>query len=843
VTLSRFQRGLLAVLAAGLLALFVVRPGANRLRARLVNSIGNSLGRQVEIGHVSLRVLPRPGFDLEQFVVHDDPAFSAEPVLRAGEVTALLRLSSLFRGRIEIARLSLKEPSFNLVRADDGHWNLEPVLERTARTPAAPTGKTTAEARPRFPYIEADNGRINFKIGQAKKAYALTEADFALWLDSENQWAMRLQARPVRTDFNLSDTGTLRVNGTWHNADQLRHTSLQFDLALEGAQLGQLTKLAYGDDKGWRGGVEASATLTGTPADLLLKTQASVQDFRRYDIMASPALRLAAGCTAHYASTGYALSQISCQVPVASGGIALAGSVTGLPQPHTYALTLTATRLPMQAWVDFARHAKKGLAADLSAAGTLNAEFSVLGQDAAIPVWSGEGQTSGFILRSGLLRNELALGRIPFAIASAKVAPTLRKRPAAAAREREQLSAGTALEVGPFPVSLAKSGPATGHAWLTRSAYGVSLEGDAQLQRLLQLARTLGFEAPQLAADGLLKVDLQVAGQWSGFAAPQATGTAQLRSVRAEIRGLNAPLEIASASLTFSPDEAKIQNLKASVADLDWTGSISRPRNCASSAACWFRFDLHTDQLSTGDLAQLLNPHPKKRPWYRRLSSDRQSGGPALTGIRAQGKLSTDRLVIKGVAATRVSAEARIEEGKLRLTALQGDFLGGRHTGEWQADFRVTPPAYTATGRLEHASLSQLATAMHDDWATGSAKGRYKVTLAGWTAAELLGSAKGTLEFDWRDGSLPRITLGGTPLRLRRFLGRLTLDAGTLNLSAGKLESPGGIYGVSGSASLARDLDFKLVRDTAHAFSVTGTIAAPLVAPIPSRETQAALKP
>ena len=86
-------------------------------------------------------LLPRPGFDLENLVVYDDPAFGAEPMLRASEVTAALRLTSLVRGRLEIARLDLTEPSLNLVHGAGGRWNLEALLERTAHMPLAPTAK------------------------------------------------------------------------------------------------------------------------------------------------------------------------------------------------------------------------------------------------------------------------------------------------------------------------------------------------------------------------------------------------------------------------------------------------------------------------------------------------------------------------------------------------------------------------------------------------------------------------------------------------------------------------------------------------------------------------------
>ncbi len=166
-----------------------IRPGAGRLKTRIENSVGTALQRRVEISYVHIHLLPAPGFDLDGFVVHDDPAFGAEPVLRAQEVTAVLRLSSLVRGRMEISRLSLTEPSLNLVRRDDGRWNIENFLERTAQIAVAPTGKASSEPRPAFPYIEADRGRINFKFGAEKKPFAITDAKYAFWQDSENTGA------------------------------------------------------------------------------------------------------------------------------------------------------------------------------------------------------------------------------------------------------------------------------------------------------------------------------------------------------------------------------------------------------------------------------------------------------------------------------------------------------------------------------------------------------------------------------------------------------------------------------------------------------------------------------
>lgn len=825
------------VLVVVLLALFLIRPGANRLRTRIVSSISLALGRQVDVAAVRVRLLPQPGFDLQNFVVHEDPAFGAEPLLRASDVTASLRIMSLLRGRIEIARLNLTEPSLNLVRNSTGHWNLENLIERAAKVPVAPTSKGKTERRPGFPYIEADRGRINVKFGAEKKPYALTDADFALWQDSENAWGMRLKAQPVRTDFNLSDTGTLSVDGTWQRAVSLGDTPLQFTLQWDRGQLGQLTKLAYGRDKGWRGGLTVSTTLTGTPANLAIVAAASVQDFRRYDIFGSGNLRLAGQCSGRYSSLDHILSDIACNAPVNDGTITLAGSIEGPLSSRIYNLALTAHELPIQSLVAFARHAKQGMADDLIAAGRLNGnlEFErIVDARKSDLVWEGRGEASGVEFGSKLNKTQLLLGDIPIVVSAAT-------RPKSAAA---RVSPEARLEIGPFNLALGRIAPATIRGWVSRSGYGFAIQGDAQLQRLLQVARTVGIPTQQPNADGQANVDLQIAGNWSGFTAPRAVGKAQLHSVHAGVRGLNAPLEIASANLILTQDQISVQKLTASVADTSWRGSLTLPRQCAVSESCPIRFNLQADGISTDQLNQVINPYVRKQPWYHFLSSP-PAGIPYLLTINAVGKLSANRVVVRKLVGSRVSAKLELNKGKMRVSDLRADVLGGRHVGEWEADFTAKPPQYSGKGGFENVVLDQLSESMNDDWITGSATATYHVRMSGLDAAELFASASSTWKVEARDGLLRHVALadGSGPLPIHRLSLQLALRDGKFEIDDGKLDSVSNIYRVSGTASLNRVLNIKLMREGAQGFNITGTLMEPHVSPIVSSETQAALKP
>lgn len=827
--------------AAIVLALFLFRPGAARLKNRIANSIGGALQRQVEIGSVHVRLLPRPGFELEDFIVHDDPAFSAEPVLRAQEVTASLRVLALLRGRLEVSRLSLTEPSLNLVRNAEGHWNLEAVLEHARQTPAAPTGARGSAGRPAFPYIEADHGRINFKLGSEKKPFALTDADYSLWQDSDSSWGMRLKAHPLRTDFNLSDTGTVGVNGTWQRADSLRTTPVQFTMQWEQAQLGQVTKLFSGQDRGWRGAVHLNIDMTGTPADLTIDSRASLEDFRRYDILTGNALTLRTNCTARYSSIDRGFHDVDCSSPVGDGSISVTGNIARVLKPPQYDLAVQADQVPMPAVLALVRHMKLALPDDLRAGGAVIAVLHCFargdGRNRTV-VFNGAGHTEGLRLASLSNKTDLLLDRVPFTVVSG-IPPT---RPTGHGRSNFSRSEPDAAHVVIGPFRADHISPLNVQGWVSRQGYSFALTGDTTVQHLLQSARMLALPAPQPTADGAAKVDLQVAGNWSGFAAAKVTGSAQLKNVRIELRGLSGPVELGSAALSLKPDRVEVEGITASAAGSHWTGSLSMQRPCPTLPTCQVAFNLQADQFSTERFSKFVNPNADA-PWYRFLTPEAHGSPPFLQRFNASGKFSTAVLAIHGLAVNHVTANVLVREGTLRISDLAGDTLGGQHRGQWEVDFTTKPPTYSGEGSFDHVVLAELASAMHNDWLSGVGSGTYQIKTSGGTVSELLREGSGSLRFDASDGLLKHVLVDNAPLHLRHFSGRLDLNAGEFTMQDAKLDSGAAAYTVSGTAFWSRALNFKLVRDQNSSLAVTGTLEDPRVSVVRSPATEAALKP
>jgi hypothetical protein len=832
---------LLIVLLAVLVPPFV---NVNRYRKRVAEAIGRSLGRDVTASRIALKVLPRPGIVLSNFVVAEDPSYGAEPMLRADTVTAFLRLTSLWRGRLEIGTLDLDSPSLNLVRRSDGHWNVEELVERASQVTSAPTTETRPEVRPRFPYVKASSGRVNFKLGQVKKAFAFTDADFALWLESENQWGIRLEARPTRTDVDVHDTGTLKLDGHFQRASSLRETPLDLKFTFSGSPLGQLTKLIYGRDRGWRGNVQSNASLTGTPASLAVTLDAHVDNFRRYDIALGEALRLQVHCTGTYSSPDDALHDLQCQSPVDPGMLEVRGNAQGWAG-GAYDLSVSAERIPAARIVALARHAKKDLPADLTATGELEAEFSVRRQPGGAPAWAGGGRTNLLALRSGVLKQDLQIGTIEIAIpnAMASISPHPRR---SAPRKVMPPPANPEwrLVVKAFPLALGALSPATASAAFDEDHYSLHLKGEAELARLLNIAKALGVGTPGVGLAGIAQIDLDVAGTWVGFAPPGTSGNVQLHSVTAELQGVAEPLLLSSAVATLANQQVAVTSFTAGFAKgPELSGSASFPVHCTAPESCTLRFDVRTDDASLARLNQLLNPSYFNRPWYHLLEIG-QRREDALLKLHANGHFSSSRFEVGTAVASNVSATVEFDAGKLRVRELRADILAGRHNGTWTADFTVAPPTYSGAGSITRVSMAQLATLMHDNWAAGVVDAQYSLAMRGLDRASLRDSASGSADFTWNDGLLRHVVLDGrgAPLAFSNFVGNVALANGAFTLADCRLQSGGASYTVKGTASYDRSLALRLERAGGRSYVISGPLDKPRVQTLTAPSAEAALR-
>ena len=835
---------MIVVVCALALALFLVRPRVGRLRGRVAHAIAQAVGRNVEISSIHLRLVPRPGFELDNLVIHDDATFGAEPLVRAPEVTAWLRVGALLRGHIEIASLSLNETSLNLARNAAGKWNVEDLVERTSHTALAPTGAPIRQAAS-FPYIEATHARINFKVGNEKTHFAFTNAAFALWQESQDTWSVRLRAAPIRTDSNLTDTGLIEVNGSWNRSSEARQTPFHFSFQWKQAQIGQLSRLFYGTDKNWRGGVLISGTAAGTPEQLQLNVDGSVDDFRHRDVMGGGNLHLAAHCGGDLNLPARVISNVDCVSPTGVGFLELKGSASGPRSDYapfsTYDFWLVGSKVPANGLFRMAQHANDRFGNDITALGELDGSIEINRQGPTQPVrLQGGGAAHGLQLETDGNSSAIRIGTLPFTFVLAT------SKSVGIGRKRTDNSTGwipasqAQLQFGPVNLAMGRPTPLQTSATVSRDGYTVSIKGDGAIERLLQAAYALRVPAPAVSASGNANVDLTITSGWVGLK-PTVIGTSQLRSVNAQIRGLNAPIEIASAHLTITEDAIRVQNLTAISAGTTWRGSFLVPRPCASAIDCAFGFNLHTPAASVAALNTLLNPALANRPWYRILPFDSQPS--YLLRAKASGKLAIDEFTLGKAICSGFSTDVKLNSGSLTLSNMTGNVLGGHATGDWKAVFTRNSPTISGSGTLEKVALAEIAQLMHDGWVSGTGTAKYTFSTSGRSWQELLASADASAEFDVKDGTFPHLVLVGNsgPLRTNEFAGSLNLKNGKFSFDDTKLKAGDEVYTVSGTAALSGVLAIRIANENNGGFNVTGTLFKTRVSFIPT--AQAALKP
>ena len=385
------------VLLAVVLALTPPLINANRLARRIATSMSDSLGRPVHLDNVSVHALPFPGLTIDNLVVSDDPTFSAEPVIRANKVTARLRLSSLWRRQVEVSTILFdvdehgSGPSVNLVRRPDGRWNIESILLRAARQNTAPTAQAHASSVPRFPYIEATGARLNVKMGNEKEPLSLTEADFALWLPSPQQWRLRLTGKPARTNTSVSDTGVLNVEATLQRAESLDDVPIDLTASWRRAPLGEASRVLTGFDAGWRGNVDVSGTAVGTLGRAKVVSRIILTDVRRADFIPAKMMHVEAECRGQLSATLALVAEPACSLPAEDakgeprGTIAATADQLELIGLHLNGLRFGMSDVPDGWALDWARLFSQRLATGIKTSGIMSGSVAK-GSDG----WTGE---------------------------------------------------------------------------------------------------------------------------------------------------------------------------------------------------------------------------------------------------------------------------------------------------------------------------------------------------------------------------------------------------------------------------------------------------------------------
>lgn len=814
--LGRWLRAALAALAI-LVLLLVVPPfiSVSRYRNQITELISQSLGRPVRLSSVQAHILPWPGFEISNLSVAEDPAYGAEPVLHANKVTASIRLLALFRGRVEIGKISVDEASLNLVRAGPGHWNLDSIF----RTAAAQTGSTPGTRRVApLPYLEATDSRINFKNGAEKLPFSLVDADLSLWQENPGEWRIRLRGQPARTDvsLHLEETGVVRMEASIRRADALRLMPLHLDLDWQEAQLGQLARLVTGSDPGWRGDLTGELHLDGTAdaAQIALRLRASGVHRAEFTPVAPLDFDARCGLLYHYAQRS--MENLACDSPLGDGHVHITGEKPGADSAPRFSVELD--RIPVTAGLDALRTLRSDLAPDLEARGSVSGKIvyddrTLEGATTPQPRPKGKlhqnhkanadtanaGPLTGSLTIDGLILSGDNLSRPiqapkftlePVAIEPASPAPGAQSSQPATENPAQALA-------GSVPIPAGGTVPLVLNLHFSLSGYQIGARGQASFARARELARATGIpgtEALDSFAGEPVVVDLAAQGPWmpadeiklgSALAANPATasptaaspenlssdsaesgngdtltGTVTVHNANWQADYLAGHVVIDSATLHIANRDLRWDPVEFTYGPLKGTASLTIPAACAPEQTpqqpCHAQFEMQFADLDASAFeSALLGARVKGTLLSDLIERIHPSSAPPWPQM--DGTISAGALILGPITLQNVEASVEIVPTGAEIKSVDAALFGGKlHVAG-----ALTKPAndeakpdYVLDGDFQAVNVADVGRLLGVRWTGGAMSGSGNIELSGYTGADLAASAKGALHFECRQGSV-----------------------------------------------------------------------------------------
>ena len=835
-------RLIVAVLTVIVVAVVLVPPlvSISRYKSQITQLISQSLGGPVRLSSVELRLLPRPGFVITDLSVAEDPAYGAEPVLHANTVTASIRLLSLWRGRLEIGRISVDEASLNLVRTAPGRWNLDPLF-RTAAARAGAMGSAGARRPVPLPYLEATNSRINIRNGLEKLPFSLLNTDLSFWQANPGDWRLQLRGQPARTDVSMNeeDTGVLRMEASMRSAPVLNEVPVRLDLDWREAQLGQLARLITGSDAGWRGDLTGELHLEGTAADARVQARLRAAGVHRVEFSPAEPLDFDANCNLVYHFSRRAVEGLVCDSPLGDGRFHLTGEVADADGPPRLSAELD--RVPVAAGLALLRAMRSGLPPDLQAKGTLNGKIAYADVPAASepvkPVRARRGRQAKPAPAEGPLTGSLTVEDFalsgsglsqPVQAAKVVLAPVADASPAGG---QKQALAGT------MNIPAGGAGPLVVAFRIERQGYQVALRGQVSVARARELERAAGL--PDSAGlDGLagdpIAIDLIAAGPWlqapeatEAFSSPadgqvgaaaapvnaenedSLTGTVTLRNANWKADYLAGHVQIQQATLHLGTGPMRWDPVFFTYGPLKGTGSLTVPLNCQTPTPCEPHFEIQFGALDAATLQTAILGVPQKATLLSNLF-DRLHPASAPPWPEIKGTVKADSLILGPVTLLEPAATVSVDSTGAQFTDLDAGLLGGKvevsGTLEKAASDQAKP-GYTLEGHFENLSARAVGELIGQSWSGGVLNADGKIQAVGYTDKDLAGTAKGMLHFEWLHGTIATRNSeahhAGIPAAMTRFDrwtaetaigdGAITLGTNTMAVGSRTLAAEGSV--------------------------------------------------
>lgn len=766
---------------------------SNRAKKYLTARLEQAFGRSVEVGNFGVRWIPMPGIVANRVTIGEDPRFGHEYFLRAESIAASPRWVSLFSGKLEVGTLDLSHPSLNLVRNDDGRWNVESWLPSLANSKSAPNSSIARPPRAaaQLSRIEIDGGRINFSSGADRRPFALEELTGSIEQESAGRWRIALAAHPSRATVHLQDSGTLSVAGIIAGTAARLHPA-NIELTWSDASLADALRLAMGSDPGVRGEfalqvraqtepetMPQNSSATPSPARWSISLGAQVSGLHRWDMAArsdNPSANIVAEAEWDASSPQITLRNLSIEAPhskiEATGAVGWASGIN--PDVH-----VTSSGISFEDIFAWYRSFQPGVADVLTAEGFLTADMQVTGSPLRVrcgKILSGGARISRAgvtLINSGLIDTRFDSGSVEILpivwtfAASSKAPADIAADSVAIPAPAGTIAFHAKLFSSPLKIEkLTQTMPGklpSRNASASEWNYDLALHGDfTRFEDFLNAARLIGRP---LNAGWQVEGGLTANLTWQGklharFAKP--TGEVSPRRMTLNLPLVNQSLEIENAKIELKPGEPRVTILKAAALGARWQGTIWRSdvptaqnKNASAtepaqpSAAPEWEFDLAADHLDAAELDRWIGPRARPN-WLERIFTPEASGnspvpGPGpLSQLRAHGTLRAETFTLAPLEVQSLHAQIEMLGRNINFSEFDAKLNGGTISGGLAASLEADP-TYHLHAAMKDVNVAELAVTNPDlrDRLSGQLSGEVKFSFHGIGREQLLDTLRG----------------------------------------------------------------------------------------------------
>jgi hypothetical protein len=645
------------LLAAGIAAPYL---SGNRFAPRIQAALESALERKVEVGAIHFSLFAGPGFSVDNVVIHENPAIGIEPLAYVGSLEAVPRLLSIFSGHLEFASIRLDDASINVAKtggpSEPGRWNFEPLLNRSVIRA--------------IPELHVRSGRINFKFGDTKSVFYLTNTDLDIAPPSRGAtaWNVEFTGEPARTDKPAHGFGEFIARGRWTQSGAGR---LDLDVRLEKSGISEIVALVHGFDAGVHGTVAGRMHLAGPLDDIRISGNMDIEGVHRWDRMPPYGqrwpLRLAGRLNVP--------AQIIEMESSTAGGETLPLSVRFrcsdyLSQPR-WGVALNWNRFPAGPVLDLARHMGADLPPNLNMTGSLD---GVLG-------YTGQGSLQGVL---------------DFHDASIAMPDS----PPIHSQQARLIFNGGHARLAPVQVRTAQDETAQLEAdydW-TQQSLDLTISSDSmRVESLRAQAALAAIPWLEQVSSGTWKGQLRYQIAAAALAGPASvktgwTGAIDLRDAQFPLPGLAEPVAVGSANAHIDGARVTLDHILAQAGKVSMEGDYRYEPHMARP----HRLRITIPEADAAELERLLMPTLRHSSGLiaRALSFGRASLPEWLANRHVDATVQIGVLHLGNAEVHGLQTHLLWDAAKAEFTDVRASLDGGRVTGALSVGLRGNGPAY-----------------------------------------------------------------------------------------------------------------------------------------------------